>query len=184
MGTREEEARFRTVVEAYQEKVRNTCFRYLHNPEDADDVAQEVFVEAYESLDHFREESRLSTWIYRIAVNKCIDFIRRKNRKKRFAQLISIFGVGRHTTDIPDPGGRDPHADLEIRERNATLNQVLDSLPDNQKTAILLSTYEGLSNKELASVMSLSLTAAEALLHRAKSNLKKQLTRYFERSLK
>ena len=77
---------FKSLVEIHQEKVRNTCFRFVKNSEDADDVAQEVFIQVYESLDKFRNEAEISTWIFRIAVNKSLDFLRRKKRKKRFAK--------------------------------------------------------------------------------------------------
>ena len=83
---------FKALVERYQEKVRSTCFRFVHNGEDADDLTQEVFIQVYASLPRFREDSGLSTWIYRIAVNKALDFIRRQRRKKRFGQLTSLFG--------------------------------------------------------------------------------------------
>ena len=83
---------FRSLIEAHQEKVHNTCFRSVKNPEDADDVVREVFIQVDESLSYFRETANLSTWIYCIAVNKSLDFIRRKMRKKRFAQMTSLFG--------------------------------------------------------------------------------------------
>jgi RNA polymerase sigma-70 factor (ECF subfamily) len=82
---------FKNLVENLQEKVRNTCFRYVNSIEDADDIAQDVFVQVYESMSHFREESQLSTWVYRIAVNKSLDFLRSKKRKKRFGQITSLF---------------------------------------------------------------------------------------------
>ena len=63
---------FQSIVENLQEKVRNTCFRYVNNVDDADDIAQEVFVQVYESIDNFREEAQISTWVYRIAVNKSL----------------------------------------------------------------------------------------------------------------
>ena len=138
---------FKSIVQAHQEKVRNTCFRFVKNPEDADDVAQEVFIQVYESLSRFRNEAELSTWIYRIAVNKSLDFIRRKKRKKRFARLVSIFGHNEGKEEIKLPAAENPQSDLEIKERKRILNWAIDRLPENQRTAITLSKLEGFSNK-------------------------------------
>jgi RNA polymerase sigma-70 factor (ECF subfamily) len=171
---------FKSVVERYQEKVRNTCFRFVNSSEDADDLAQEVFIQVYESLPHFREESELSTWIYRIAVNKSLDFIRKKNRKKRFARLTSLFGPGEGDEEIVASGQDNPHQELESKELREILWRAVDSLPENQKTAIVLSKYEGFGNKEVASIMELSLSSAEALIHRAKKALHRELQRYYQ----
>ena len=65
---------FESIVRQNQEKVRNICFRYVNNVDDADDIAQEVFIQVFESLSHFREEAQISTWVYRIAVNKSTRF--------------------------------------------------------------------------------------------------------------
>ena len=175
---------FQSIVENLQEKVRNTCFRYVNNAEDADDIAQEVFIQVYESMGHFREESQISTWVYRIAVNKSLDFLRSKKRKKRFGQLTSLFRSteeGEEIIDIPSYGT--PEQELEDKERKEILDWALSKLPDNQKTAIILSKYEGFSNKEITEIMDMSLSAIEALMHRAKKNLQKLLKDYFEKHL-
>lgn len=174
---------FRTIVETHQEKVRNTCFRFVKNAEDAEDVAQEVFLQVFESQSHFRGEAELSTWIYRIAVNKSLDFIRRKKRKKRFAQLTSLFGVGEkdEVLDIPVP--ENPQKELEGKERKQILDWAVNTLAENQKAAITLSKYEEFSNKEIADIMEMSVSAVEALIHRAKKNLHKQLYKYYEKHI-
>lgn len=143
-------------------------------------MAQDVFIQVYESMKYFRKESELSTWIYRISVNKSLDFIRRKKRKKRYAQLTSIFRTGEDEDEIALPANDNPHRELEDNERKKILNYAISKLPDSQKTVITLSKYEGISNKEIASIMDLSVSAVEALVHRAKKNLHKQLFTYFE----
>lgn len=175
---------FQSIVENLQEKVRNTCFRYVNNVEDADDIAQEVFIQVYESMDKFREESQISTWVYRIAVNKSLDFLRSKKRKKRFGQITSLFksyGEDEEIIEIPSYGT--PQKELEDKERKEVLDWALSKLPDNQKTAIILSKYEGFSNKEITDIMDMSLSAVEALMHRGKKGLQKQLKDYFEKHL-
>jgi RNA polymerase sigma-70 factor, ECF subfamily len=173
------EINFKQLVESHQEKVRNTCFRFLKNREDAEDVAQDVFIQVHDSLDDFRSDSELSTWIYRIAVNKSLDFLRKQKRKKRFTQLTSLFGINQE--EIVLSPLENPHQDLERKERNQILDSAIDKLPESQKIAITLSRYEGFSNKDLASIMKLSVSAVEALLHRAKWNLRKNLSEVFEK---
>ena len=170
-----------TIVRTHQEKVRNICFRFVRNREDADDLAQEVFIQVYESLSHFRKESSISTWIYRISVNKSLDFLRKKKRKKRFGQLTSLFGFGQEQEgEVVIPSGDDPLRDLEARERKEILDAAIHKLPKNQKKAIVLSKYEGFSNKEIAEIMDLSVSAVEALLHRARKKLHDLLYQFFE----
>ncbi len=103
----------------------------MHNREDAEDVAQDVFIQVYESMHHFREESEIPTWIYRIAVNKSFDFIRRKKRKKRFARLVSIVSGG-ESESVDPPAQLNPHGELEDRERQQILKQAVDKLPEKQ----------------------------------------------------
>lgn len=180
-GEKADRKNFQSLVETHQEKVRNTCFRFVRNREDADELAQDVFIQVYESLSHFREDAELSTWIYRIAVNKSLDFIRYQKRKKRFAQLTSLFGVGGDREDITAAVFDHPQSRLEDKERRQILDEALDKLPENQRTAITLSKYEGFNNKEIAAIMDLSLSAVEGLIHRAKKNLHKLLQDYFEK---
>jgi len=185
MNSKENISKFEEIVKTHQEKVRNTCFRFVKNVEDADDIAQEVFIQAYESLSHFRNDAELSTWIYRIAVNKSLDFLRWKKRKKRFGQLISIFGFSddNENSEIPIPANENPSKELENNERKKILDWALDQLPENQKAAITLSKYEGFNNKEISEILNLSLSAVESLIHRAKKNLHKQLNNYFEKRI-
>lgn len=173
---------FESIVKHNQEKVRNICFRYANNVDDADDIAQEVFIQVFESLSHFRKDAELSTWIYRIAVNKSLDFIRSKNRKKRFGQLTSLFKSGEDGGMIEIPSFKTPEIELEDKERKKLLDWAINKLPENQKTVIVLSKYEGFSNAEIAKIMDLSLSAVEALMHRAKKNLQKELYNYFEKN--
>ena len=172
---------FKLLVETYQEKVLNTCYHFLHNKLDAEDLAQEVFIEVFRSIDHFKEDAQLSTWIYRIAVNKSLDSIRKKKRKKRFAYVMSLTGIGEVEKELPLPAPSNPQVDLEQKERIKILNQAIDSLPENQKVAITLSKYEGFSNKEVAEILGTSLSAVESLIHRAKINLHKKLYQFYEK---
>ena len=174
---------FRSIVEKLQERVRNTCFRYVNNIDDADDITQEVFVQVYESMSNFREESQISTWVYRIAVNKSLDFLRRKKRKKRFGKMVSIFKTSDDEEYIEIPSVGNPNQELEDKERKEILNWAVSKLPETQQTVIVLSKFQGLSNKEIAKIMDSSLSSVESLMHRAKKNLQKYLYNYYEKHL-
>lgn len=174
---------YKSLVETYKDKVLNTCFHFLHDKPDAEDLAQEVFIEIYRSIDSYRGDAQLSTWIYRIAVNKSLDFLRKKKRKKRFAYVVSLFSDSDDEPELQLPAPDNPQKDLEQKERIEILNQALSELPENQKVAITLSKYEGFSNKEVAEIMAISISAVESLVHRAKKNLQKKLSDYFEKNL-
>ena len=174
-----DETAFRMIVETWQDMVFNTSLGVVQNTEDAEDVAQEVFVQVYESINQFKGDSKFSTWLYRIAVTKSLDHLRKKKRKKRFAFLQSLFGANEeeviHTPDFHHPG-----VGLENKEKAAVLFKAIEKLPDNQKTAFTLHKLEGLSYQEVADVMETTVSSVESLMHRAKGNLKKILTNYYQ----
>lgn len=174
-----DEAAFKTVVETWQDMVFNTVLGIVQNPEDAEDVSQEVFVQVYESVNSFKGESKFSTWLYRIAITKAMDHIRKKKRKKRFAFVQSLFGVDNEVLHDP-PDFHHPGISLDNKERAAVLFMAIDKLPENQKIAFNLHKIEALSYQEVSMVMKLSLSSVESLLHRAKNNLKQTLEDYYQ----
>jgi RNA polymerase sigma-70 factor, ECF subfamily len=175
---------FQSLVAQHQHRVVNTCFGFVKNRQDAEDTAQEVFVEVYRSIADFRGSSKLSTWIYRIAVTKSLDLIRKKNRKRRLSSVQKGLGMRVEIEMVPSPKSNGPESRMESRERAQILKKAVDSLPTKQKVAITLSKYEGFSNMEIAEIMAMSVPAVEALIHRAKANLRKKLYHYYEFSLK
>jgi RNA polymerase sigma-70 factor (ECF subfamily) len=174
---------FRILIDEHQKKVLNTCFRFVNNKEDAEDLAQEVFVEVYKSITSFRGESKISTWIYRIAVTKSLDFIRKKKRKKRFSILKKVFSDDTLTDEIADNKNLHPDNKIEELDRIRILNNALESLPENQRCAFTLSKYDEMSYKEIAEILNTTVPAVESLIHRAKSNLKKKLHKYYEKKI-
>lgn len=174
-----QEDEFSTIVAEHQDMVLNTCYRFVLNREDAEDITQEVFLEAYRSFGSFRRESKLSTWLYRIAVTKSLDHLRKKKRKKRFSSLKRVIGFNDPAEELTLPSMETPVEVLSGNERTEILRKALDSLPDNQKTAFLLSKYDGYSNQEIAEVMHTTVSAIESLVHRAKKNLQKKLEKYY-----
>lgn len=174
-GLREgQEAAFRTLVETYQDRVYNTVIGIVQNAEDAEDVTQEVFIQVYKSIGSFKGESKLSTWLYRIATTRSLDLLRSRKSKKRFGFIQRLFGEGAEpTVEIPD--FNHPGVALDKKEDAAKLFKAITQLPENQKTAFVLHKLEDLSYQEVAAIMKTSVPAVESLMHRAKLNLRKLL---------
>jgi len=179
-----DEKAFQVLVDLFSKKVYNTCIGMLQNREDAEDVTQDIFIAIHLNSKEFKEESSLSTWIYRITVNKCLEFIRKKSRKKRFGIFKSIFSSDgeraiQNHSDFIHPG-----IQLENQERAKILFKAIDLLPEQQRTAYILHKMEQVSYNEIADIMQLSLSAVESLLFRGKQNLKKHLSIYYEENEK
>jgi len=174
---------FRAVVEAHQDRVLNICYKFLHNREDAEDAAQEVFVEVYRSMDDFRGDARLSTWIHRVAVTKSLDAIRRKKRKKRLGSVKQLVGLEDRHIEPEGPDQQRPDRLLEEKERRMILNKAIDKLPENQRIALTLSQIDGFSYRETAEIMGASLSSVESLIFRGKRGLKKHLTQRYQKIL-
>ncbi len=172
------EIAFKTIVDTWQDMVYNTVIGILQNAEDAEDVSQEVFIKVYETIQNFKGESKFSTWIYRIAVTKSLDHLRRKKRKKRFAFIESLFGKNDEIIHDP-PDFFHPGVALENKQDNTVLFKAIAQLPQNQSTAFVLNKVEGLSYRQISEVMQMSESAVDSLLHRAKNNLKKNLEIYY-----
>jgi RNA polymerase sigma-70 factor (ECF subfamily) len=172
---------FMSVVETYRNRVVGTCFRFLRNREDAEETAQDVFVEVYRSIDRFREEASLSTWIYRIAINKSLDILRKKGRKKRSpaGSLAGPAGPAGLPKEPAAPEEANPEKRREREERMRLLQEAVDALPRRQRIALTLAEFEGLPNREVAAVLGVSLSSVESLKHRAYKNLRKKLARAY-----
>ncbi len=175
---KKDRAAFKDIVETWQNMVYNTALGILQNAEDAEDVTQETFVQVFESVSSFKGESKFSTWLYRITVSKAMDHIRKKKRKKRFAFIQSLYG--RNDEPVIDPPDFfHPGVGMENKENAAVLFKAVEQLPGNQKTAFVLNKVEGLSYIEIGNIMQITDSAVDALLQRAKANLKKILKEYY-----
>ena len=169
---------FKEIVETWQDMVFNTAIGFLQNAEDAEDAAQEVFLQVFESVASFKEESKISTWIYRITISKCLDQLRKKKRKKRFAFIQSLYGKN-DILLIDPPDFFHPGVKAENKENAAVLFKAIDKLPVNQKTAFVLNRIENLSYREISEIMNSSESAVDSLLQRAKKNLQAHLKEYY-----
>ena len=168
-------AAYRWIVTLHHARVYQTCLGFVCNTEDAEDLAQEVFVEAYRAIGGFRGEAKLGTWLYRIAVTKSLELLRYRKRKKRAGQLLSLLGM--------QQAGLEPRADhfdhpglsLERKEQARILMVAVASLPEQQRIAFTLHKIEELSYQETAEIMQISASAVDSLVFRARANLKKRL---------
>jgi RNA polymerase sigma-70 factor (ECF subfamily) len=162
--------------------VINVSNNFVHNKEDAMDIAQEVFIKVYDSVKSFREQSRLSTWLYKIAVNKSLNYIRDKKRRNIFTSLDLIFENKNHNpVDNMADDQEISQEKMESDERKNLLIKAIDELPKKQKTALTLNKFEDLPYKEIATIMDISVTETGVLISRAKNKLQKKLVEYFKK---
>ncbi len=167
---------FETIVRLYKDKVFNTCLGFVKHFDDAEDLAQEVFIEIYQKHSGFKSKANIGTWIYRIAVNKSLEYIRKRSRLKRGGAVE----VRSDHFDVAADTFYHPGVMLENRERSAILFQHIDKLPESQKVAFLLQKLEGLSVKEIAQVLQKSESSVESLLKRSREKLREKLSAYYE----
>lgn len=170
---------FRILVNTHHKKVINICLSYVTIPSDAEDVAQEVFIEMYRSIKSFRKEASVSTWLYRLAVNKSLDFIRQSKRMKRGSGRVAPMEKS-DLEKLPVSNKKLASDDVERSERNAVLYSAIDRLPERQKNALLLSHIKELKQQEVADIMETTISSVESLLIRAKRKLKELLIRHKE----
>ena len=135
---------FNKLVIQYKHRVINTCYRFLLDKNDAEDVSQEVFIEVFQSIKSFKGNSKLSTWIFRIAVTKSLDEIKKRNRKKRISSLDQLLRLDDLSNLIS--GEKMPDSDLIASDNMQQINKALNQLPDSQIIAFTLSKMDGFSN--------------------------------------
>ncbi len=171
------EPAFRWLVETYRNRVFHTVLNMLHDEKEAEDAAQETFIQVFESIGSFKEESSLSTWIYRIAVRKALDKIRRRKTRQKLHQLLPWW--------MPDEKKSSnemfhhPGIAAENKEKAAVLFKAIESLPEKQKLAFTLIKVQGMNYEEACEIMQQNIKAVESLITRAKVNLQKQLEQFY-----
>jgi RNA polymerase sigma factor (sigma-70 family) len=175
------ESALREIYDIYKNIVFNTALSYLRDRSEAEEITQDVFIEVFDSAKKFEGKSSVRTWIYRITVNKCLDRLRYLKRKKRFAQVQSLFKPDSTALqyDIADDDFEHPGIAIDRQEHAKIFFKALQHLPQQQQTAFILSFMEELPRQEVADVMQISLKAVESLLQRAKANLRAALEKYY-----
>ncbi|MDD3080155.1 MAG: RNA polymerase sigma factor [Paludibacter sp.] len=161
---------FEVLIDKYQPAVFLTAIGFVHVKEDAEDIVQEVFVKVYQSLAGFKGDASFSTWLYRITVNVSLNHL---NRNK-FRLLIGftdnlLHHENRYSEDL------NPADEIIGNENARIIRKAIDSLPDKQRTAFVLSKYEDMPQKQIAEILQVTEGAVEQLLQRAKQSLQKKL---------
>ncbi len=169
---------YKAVIQEHQRKVYNVCLSFLGNQEDAEDLAQEVFLTLFEKIEGFRSDATLSTWLYRVAVNKSLEHIRKMKSLKRWGGIKALI-TGEQTTNHPVTFDH-PGILLENKERAQILMKHISQLAENQRIAFTLHKMEGLPYAEIADVMKLTLSAVESLIFRANQGLRNSLKDYYQ----
>lgn len=165
---------FEQIYHAHVDLVLNLSLGYVRNQTIAEDLTQEVFVKVYHELERFESKSSIKTWVYRITVNHCLDYLKAQQRSKRKGFLVAI-GVRKESGEVDPPSFDHPGVILENKEEVEGIFNCIDRLPENQKNAILLKSIEDLSQKEIAEVLNMTEKAVESLLSRARKKLKELL---------
>ena len=171
-----------TVYRLHHLMVYNLSLHYVWSREDAEEITQDVFLRVFEGIEGFRNESQLRTWIYRITVNTCLDFIKAKNRKKRGGGWRALFIDGPKWSDRDLIPFAHPGFDMEEREAVEEIMRVIFQLPEKQRDAIVLTKLNGESQANAAQLMGISRKALENHVQRAKVNIQIKLKMIAEKS--
>lgn len=166
-----DEAAFEELIRQYEKKVYTLCFRMCGNSEDAEEAAQDAFLALWRGIDRFRQESSLSTWIYRLATNACIDTLRRRKKQSGSVSLDDeeLF------VDAVDTSPQ-PQETVEHREAQKLLQEGLSTLPEEYRKVLILREIEGLSYTEIAESASIELGTVKSRISRGRSLLRNFLS--------
>ena len=172
-----EASAFKVLVENYQDRVYYSVLNILHNGVEAEDTAQETFIQVYESISGFKEESSLATWIYRIAIRKALEKIRKQKNRQRLHSIVPWWMPSEEKS--VDAAYLNPGINNENKEKATLIFKAISELPHNQRVAFTLIRVQGMKHEEVSEIMQLSIKAVESLLSRAKENLKNKLKHYY-----
>ena len=161
---------FEQLYSEHHKMVYNLALQYVQNIEDAEEITQDVFVKVHDNINSFKNQASLKTWIYRITINKSLDYIKAKNTQKR-SFISSMFSLNDENFKFQPSNFNHPGIELDQKESCQNIFDAINHLSDNQKTAIILLKIEDKSQAETAEIMNLNVKALESLFQRAKRNL-------------
>ena len=169
-------AAFDFLLQKYRKPIVHFMFRMVRNQAVAEELAQEVFLRVYRSRETYRAEARFSTWLYRIATNLGVNHAR-DTKQERSASTVYLDETDSETGTTPDLADSTPGAESALlrRERMNAIREVVESLPDRQRAAVLMHKYEEMDYKQIGDVLKLSESATKSLLFRAYQTLREKL---------
>lgn len=165
---------FSQLVEQNQGKIYSLCYRMTGNSEDAADLTQEAFLNAWRGLSKFGGQSSFSTWLYRLASNACIDFLRREKRRSALSMTLESKDEDDHQADLPDERWS-PERELERKKSRQALQAGLAALSPEHREVLLLRETEGLSYQEIARCLGLEDGTVKSRIARARMSLREFL---------
>ena len=179
---------FDELYEEYGDRILNTAYKMTGGEDVARDLTQDIFIKVYENIDSFKHESTVYTWIYRIAVNHILNYLKKKRKYDWFSLLEkSVTEVIQSEKPVFDFWGRDgfmlPDEIIEHEEREVLVWKLIQKLPSKYRVPLILQRYDQMNLKDIASVMDLSTSAVETRVHRAKKKLL-QLMKPYEDDLR
>lgn len=166
---------FESLIIRYESKVYNIAYKMFNNEEDAKDVSQEIFIKLYRNLIKFNEQSKFSTWLYRVAVNTCLDEIRkRKKDKENLTSNVYETEDGEIEREIPSTYNM-PEAELIKNDRIEKLRYALTLIKEDHRSVIVLKDLEGYSYNEIADTLNITIGTVKSRISRARESLKETL---------
>ncbi|MBI4028572.1 MAG: sigma-70 family RNA polymerase sigma factor [Verrucomicrobia bacterium] len=174
-----DESAFDALVEKFKSPVFNYVCRQVNNMDDAEDIAQNVFVQVYKSAERYEPTARFTTWLFTIARNLCLNEFRRRDRHPLQSLEETVTDdPASAPTQIADPRARSPAIEVSEKELQGRVLAAIQKLPENQRTAVLLCRYDGMAYEEIAQVLNTSVSATKSLLHRARETLRNELREF------
>jgi RNA polymerase sigma-70 factor, ECF subfamily len=172
------ESSFREIYDEFRPRIQRYLIRMVGENE-AEDLTQEVFVKINQALKTFRGESQMSTWIYQIATNTALDKLRSPYFRVRQVKSLSVEAIERIEADkdlLAEEEAGSADQKVILQEMNGCIREIIDTLPEDYRSVIVLSELEGMKNQEIAEVLEVSLQAVKIRLHRGRALLKKELS--------
>ena len=180
LKNKEEEA-FNQLIALYQPMISRVIYKIVSDKDETQDLVQEVFIQVWESIAFFKEESSLKTWIYRLGINKALNYLEKKDI--RMAISFHTWFSEKKPTEGLSSSNESTIANIFRNEDQNAISAALKLLPAQQRAAFVLSKQEGLSNPEIATVLNTSISAVESLVFRAKQRLVKELLPYYQNKI-
>ena len=172
-----DESAFSALIERHRNTVVNLAYRYVGNRQDAEDLAQEIFIKIYRARDRYQPAAKFTTWLYRVAVNASLNEVRNRKHRPTF-RAASLHAVPDGEAALPvveDVDSVSPLEAVEQSELHREVRRAVDALPERQRLALLLNKFHGLSYEELAETFELSVQAVKSLLTRARQNVRRMI---------
>ncbi len=159
---------FEELYQRYVKRIYNLAYRMVGLANDPEELTQEIFLQAFKNLEHFKGESSFYTWLYRVAANTCLQFLRKKSRSKETVNYDDLADVQLEGHPSPDPLEK-----IERRELGRRIETALAELPENQRLVLILGPIDGRSYEEMAEILGVTVPIIKGRLHRARENIRR-----------